>query len=396
MPSPSSRSSVLAEQRAARHRDRVEPRRSRPAPPRPVSAMCTRWTSSAKPHGRQGAAEAAEQVVVAAAAAERRSPPPGRRPRTPRPCSSRARAPARGRRSPGRPRRARRAARARRAGPAAAAERPAQALEHLRAAARARAAAASSVASRVGRGRASRPRAPAPTRSRRDERLEQRHARLARARPSVVEQAAVQRRRRPRPRGGAAARRRRAPRTDARAPRPSPSGAGDADQLDARLEELARLRRAAAARPVGVREVAEPQRRLGVARSGWPPRARSGSSCRSAAPARCPARRTSGSAGAAPRARRRGAAPPRTRAPACRPRRSRRRSNTARMRSVDRAQLAHLVRQHVARAAGNADRPSRRSVTVSGRAALRPQTRRSVATRSMRAPERRSRSSIRS
>ena len=37
-----------------------------------------------------------------------------------------------------------------------------------------------------------------------------------------------------------------------------------ADQLDAALQELARLAAAAADRAVGMREVAEPQRRLGV------------------------------------------------------------------------------------------------------------------------------------
>ena len=80
----------LAEQRAARDGDRAGSfiaamrRRSSPA-----SAMCSRSTSSAKPTAGSGAAEAPEQVVVAPAAAERRRRAPGRRPRTPRPCSSR-------------------------------------------------------------------------------------------------------------------------------------------------------------------------------------------------------------------------------------------------------------------------------------------------------------------
>ena len=73
------------------------------------------------------------------------------------------------------------------------------------------------------------------------------------------------------------------------------AGRVGADQLDPGLEELALLPALRAHRAVGVREVAEAQRRLGVRDSGSRPGARSGSSCRSAARAPGRARRTAGS-----------------------------------------------------------------------------------------------------
>ena len=62
----------------------------------PSSARSARWCRRSmrerEADGGQRAAEAPEQLVVAAAAAERRRRAPGRAPRTPRPCSSRGRA----------------------------------------------------------------------------------------------------------------------------------------------------------------------------------------------------------------------------------------------------------------------------------------------------------------
>ena len=107
-----------AEERAARHRHH------QPVAHRSASsaawAWCTRWTSRATPHAGQRTPEAPEQVVVAAAAAEGEAHggvvdlEHGAR------CSSRAREPARGRRSRGRPLRARPAGRSGRAGRATA------------------------------------------------------------------------------------------------------------------------------------------------------------------------------------------------------------------------------------------------------------------------------------
>ena len=116
---------------ARRGAPRSSGRSSRAAPP-PACAMCTRWTSSAMPHAGRGVAEAADQVVVAAAAAQReahrRVVDLVHRARV----VAAARAPARGRGSPGRPPRAPRASayslrpdRPRSAGP------PRRALQHL-------------------------------------------------------------------------------------------------------------------------------------------------------------------------------------------------------------------------------------------------------------------------
>ena len=295
-----------------------------------------------------------------------RSPRPGRRPRTPRPCSSRARARGRGRRSPGRPRRAASScswSSRRPSTPGAPGRRPSSTSRpaaELRAAARAGRA-------RARPGRARPPGARAP------------RGRAARALSSIGRCALLRhaeraqqacgtaRRRRPRP-GAAAARPRRAPRSSSATTSASPSAPGHADQLDARLEELARLPHPALGGAPGAGEVARSAAAARRSRSGWPPRARSGSSCPSAAPARRPARRRSGSARRR-RARRRAAAPPRTRARACGSRRSRRARSLAHA-VADRAQLAHLLRQHVAGAGrdGRADRgcpcgpmPSRRS-----------------------------------
>ena len=107
---------------------------------------------------------------------------------------------------------------------------------------------------------------------------------------------------------------------------------------------------------------------------------------------------------------RRGRAPTRTRARACRSRRSRRRRTTARRLLGDRAQLAHLVGQHVARAAGNrndhrpGDGSGRRRRAAQARArSRRPRARAEHArrsaqelTRSICAPSARRRSSMRS
>ena len=100
-------------------------------------------------------------------------------------------------------------------------------------------------------------------------------------------------------------------------------GPGLADQLDPGLEVFAGLDLPLADRPVRVREIAEPDRDRALSRTAPQPSARSGSSCRTAAPARGRGRRASGS-----RRRRRAGrparAPPRTRGSESRPRRSRR------------------------------------------------------------------------
>ena len=114
MPSPSSRSSVPREERAARHRDRQPV--AHPSASSAACARCTRCTSSADAAGGQVAPEAADQLVVAAAAAEREAHGGVVDLEDRRRCSSRARARGRGRRSPGRPRRARPAGRGARAG----------------------------------------------------------------------------------------------------------------------------------------------------------------------------------------------------------------------------------------------------------------------------------------
>ena len=168
--------------------------------------------------------------------------------------------------------------------------------------------------------------------------------------PERREQAAVERRRRP-----ARSRWRRRPASSSAATRQRDHlgvalGARDADQLDAALEELARLPAPRSHRAVGVCRSSRGAAAARRPRSGWPPAGRSGSSCPSAA--RAPRRCSSNRPEAAPRrrARRRAAAPPRTRARACTPRRSRRSSKRAAQPVAERAQLAHLVGQHVARA----------------------------------------------
>ena len=197
--------------------------------------------------------------------------------------------------------------------------------------------------------------------------------------------------RRPARSGSPAARRRPAPRTGRRAPRPCRPAPGRraarcppaGTRASARGAGAPRGRRARGTRSAGA------GRRSG---SAWRPGARSGRSCPCAGRAPRRGRRRRGRPGAGRR----------------RPRRSTlsysiagvetspkpRRSKTAAQRVGDRAQLAHLVGQDVTGAAG--DRMDHGTRCGAGRAAQATGTAGCAATRSMRAPSARSRSSMRS